>query len=207
MNYILFDGPVRENLLPFTFTRPVADIRIGILTIREKWEKYLGYTTTTITEDYLSEKYPMVEMEENILINSSYLPNGELVEMVKALSEGEAIFQGEEVIAFFTKDTQEEVDLEAYTSIEYKGETLRVVNTWDIFSKNAEAIQEDFDLLTEDRASAPISNTNVLIHPERIFAEEGAQVEHSILNATDGPIYLGKDSKFGKETSFAALLP
>lgn len=195
MNYILFDGPVRENLLPFTFTRPVADIRIGILTIREKWEKYLGYTTTTITEDYLSEKYPMVEMEENILINSSYLPNGELVEMVKALSEGEAIFQGEEVIAFFTKDTQEEVDLEAYTSFEYEGETLRVVNTWDIFSKNAEAIQEDFDLLTEDRASAPISNTNVLIHPERIFAEEGAQVEHSILNATDGPIYLGKDSQ------------
>lgn len=186
MNYILFDGPVRENLLPFTFTRPVADIRIGILTIREKWEKYLGYTTTTITEDYLSEKYPMVEMEENILINSSYLPNGELVEMVKALSEGEAIFQGEEVIAFFTKDTQEEVDLEAYTSIEYEGETLRVVNTWDIFSKNAEALQEDFGLLTEDRASAPISNTNVLIHPERIFAEEGAQVEHSILNATDG---------------------
>ncbi|HQX03888.1 MAG TPA: putative sugar nucleotidyl transferase, partial [Flavobacterium sp.] len=47
MNYILFDGPVRNALLPFTFTRPVADIRIGILTIREKWEKYLGYTTTT----------------------------------------------------------------------------------------------------------------------------------------------------------------
>ena len=111
MNYILFDGTVRENLLPFTFTRPVADIRIGILTIREKWETYLGYTTTTITEDYLSEKYPMVEMEENVLINASFLPNSELVEMVKGLSEGEAIFKGEEVIAFYTKDTQEEVDL------------------------------------------------------------------------------------------------
>ncbi|MBC6996854.1 putative sugar nucleotidyl transferase, partial [Cytophaga sp. FL35] len=195
MNYILFDGTVRDNLLPFTFTRPVADIRIGILTIREKWEKYLGYTTTTITEDYLSEKYPMVEMEENILINSSFLPNGELVELVKGLEEGEAIFQGEEVIAFFTKDTQDDVDLASYKAIEYEGDSLRVINTWDIFSKNAEAIQEDFNLLTEDRESAPISTTNVLIHPERIFAEEGAQVEHSILNATDGPIYLGKDSQ------------
>ncbi|MDX1278960.1 putative sugar nucleotidyl transferase, partial [Oceanihabitans sediminis] len=74
MNYILFDGPSRNQLLPFTYTRPVADIRVGILTIREKWEKHLGSTTTTITEDYLSEKYPMVEMDENILINASFLP-------------------------------------------------------------------------------------------------------------------------------------
>ena len=58
MNYILFDGPSRNALLPFTYTRPVADIRIGILTIREKWERFLGYTTTTITEDYLAEKFP-----------------------------------------------------------------------------------------------------------------------------------------------------
>ncbi len=85
MNYILFDGTVRNALLPFTFTRPVADIRIGILTIREKWEKHLGSTTTTVTEEYLSEKYPMVEMEENVMINASFLPNNILVEMVKNL--------------------------------------------------------------------------------------------------------------------------
>ena len=110
MNYILFDGTVRNHLLPFTFTRPVADIRVGIMTIREKWEHYLGTTTTTLTEDYLSEKFPMVEMQENVLINASYLPNGELIALVEALGENEAIFHGEEVIAFFTKDTQEEVD-------------------------------------------------------------------------------------------------
>ena len=73
MNYILFDGNVRNALLPFTYTRPVADIRIGILTIREKWEHRLGLTTTTITEEYLEEKYPMVEMAKNILINSCLL--------------------------------------------------------------------------------------------------------------------------------------
>ena len=75
MNYILFDGEYRDNLLPLTYTKPVADLRIGILTIREKWEKYLGFTTTSVTEDYLAEKFPMVEMEENIMINASVLPN------------------------------------------------------------------------------------------------------------------------------------
>lgn len=195
MNYILFDGTVRNNLLPFTFTRPVADIRIGILTIREKWEKYLGNTTTTITEDYLSEKYPMVELAENVLINASFLPTQKLVDFIKHLQENEAIFQGEEVIAFFTKNTQEEVDFSAYRHIDFEDEILRVVNTWDIFSKNGEALQADFDLLTAGRESAPISKTNTLIHPEQIFAEEGATVEYSILNATEGPIYLGKDSE------------
>ncbi|CAZ94153.1 MULTISPECIES: GlmU family protein [Zobellia] len=195
MNYILFDGRVRENLLPFTFTRPVADIRIGILTIREKWEKYLGNTTTTITEEYLSEKYPMVEMEENVLINASFLPNEKLVGLIQDLKENEAIFKGEEVIAFFTKETQEEVDFASYRHIDFEDDVIQVVNTWDIFSKNGEALQADFDLITAGRKSAPIPKSNTLIHPERIFMEEGAQVEHSILNATDGPIYLGKDSQ------------
>ncbi|SIS64290.1 UDP-N-acetylglucosamine diphosphorylase/glucosamine-1-phosphate N-acetyltransferase [Zobellia uliginosa] len=195
MNYILFDGTVRENLLPFTFTRPVADIRIGILTIREKWEKYLGNTTTTITEEYLSEKYPMVEMEENVLINASFLPNEKLVGLIQDLKENEAIFKGEEVIAFFTRETQEEVDFTSYRHIDFEDDVMQVVNTWDIFSKNGEALQADFDLVTAGRKSAPIPKSNTLIHPERIFMEEGAQVEHSILNATDGPIYLGKDSQ------------
>jgi hypothetical protein len=101
MNYILFDGPHRNALLPFTFTRPVADIRVGILTIREKWEKYLGYTTTTITEEYLSDKWPMVEMENNVMINASFLPNDILVAMIKNLEVNQAIFQDEEVVAFY----------------------------------------------------------------------------------------------------------
>ena len=112
MNYILFDGTVRNALLPFTFTRPVADIRIGILTIREKWEKYLGSTTTTLTEEYLSEKYPMVEMEENVMINASFLPNNILSEMISNLEVNQAIFREDEIIAFHTTENQEEVDVE-----------------------------------------------------------------------------------------------
>ena len=195
MNYILFDGSVRDNLLPFTFTRPVADIRVGILTIREKWEKYLGNTTTTITELYLSGKFPMVEMEENVLINASYLPTRKLIDLILELKVNEAIFQGEEVIAFFTTNTQNTVDFSSYKAIEFEDDILRIINTWDIFEKNGAALQADFDLLTAGRNSAPISETNRLICPEHIFLEEGAKVEYSILNATDGPIYLGKDSE------------
>jgi UDP-N-acetylglucosamine diphosphorylase/glucosamine-1-phosphate N-acetyltransferase len=195
MNYILFDGTVRNALLPFTFTRPVADIRIGIFTIREKWENYLKSTTTTITEEYLSEKYPMVELEENVLINASFCPNEALVNLVMELAENQAIFYGDEVIAFYTKDTQDEVDFETYEAIEYEGDILRLENTWDIFSKNAEALQADFNFITEGRTSEPISSTNRLICPENIFIEEGAKVEHSILNATDGPIYVGKNAE------------
>jgi UDP-N-acetylglucosamine diphosphorylase/glucosamine-1-phosphate N-acetyltransferase len=195
MNYILFDGPNRNNLLPFTYTRPVADIRVGILTIREKWEKYLGYTTTSITEDYLSEKFPMVELEENIMINASYLPNRELAEMVKNLKEDQALFSGEDVIAFFAKDTQEEIDFEDYESLEFNDDLITIENTWDIFSKNGAAIQVDFELLTRDRTSQAIPQSVNVIGAERIFIEEGASMEFVTLNATNGPIYIGKNAE------------
>lgn len=195
MNYILFDGTVRNALLPFTFTRPVADIRIGILTIREKWEKYLGYTTTTLTEEYLMEKYPMVEMEQNIMINASFLPNPILIDMVQNLNPKEAILFGEEIIAFHTFDTQEDIDFDEYELVEYEGDVLRVENTWDIFAKNDAAIREDFELLTEDRFSQPIPKSVNVIAPENIFIEEGAKLEFVTLNASTGPIYIGKNAE------------
>ena len=195
MNYILFDGPSRNKLLPFTYTRPVADIRVGILTIREKWEKHLGFTTSTVTEDYLTEKYPMVELEENIMINASYLPNKELVASVKGLRENQAIFKDDDVIAFFAKEDQEEIDFSNYHSIEFEYDTLTIEHTWDIFEKNDKAIQLDFELLTEGRKSQPIPKSNNVINPENIFIEEGATLEFTTLNAATGPIYIGKDSE------------
>ena len=195
MNYILFDGPARNALLPFTFTRPVADILIGIMTIRQKWEMYLGSTTTTLTEEYLSEKYPMVELEENVMINASFLPNAVLAEMVSNLEPNQVIFKGEEVVAFYTDENQEEVDFDSYEIIEFNEDCLTVMNTWDIFSKNDAAIREDFDFLTADRKSKPIpKSVNVLGH-ENIFIEEGAKLEFVTLNALSGPIYIGKDAE------------
>jgi UDP-N-acetylglucosamine diphosphorylase/glucosamine-1-phosphate N-acetyltransferase len=194
MNYILFDSDVRDTLLPFTYTKPVADIRIGILTIREKWEKRLGLTTTTITADYLEEKYPMVEMEENILINASFCPTESLVEKVKNLSKNEAIFKGEDVLAFHTTQSQEEVDFDTYTQIEFDEELIQIKNTSDIFTHNGKAIQQDFDLITEERTSEIIPTGIQVINPGNIFIEEGAQILFSTLNASEGPIYIGKDA-------------
>ena len=195
MNYILYDGSVRNALLPFTFTRPVADIRIGILTIREKWEKYLGVTTTTITEEYLSEKFPMVEMEENIMINAAYCPNNVLVEMIDFLKPMQAIVKGDDIIAFYTTNDQEEVDFDDYELIEFEGDLLVIEYSWDIFQKNDQAIREDFELLTDDRKSQPIPNTVQVLGAENIFIEEGAVLNFCTLNATTGPIYIGKDAE------------
>ncbi|NOR26923.1 MAG: glucose-1-phosphate thymidylyltransferase [Lutibacter sp.] len=194
MNYILFDGTVRNTLLPFTYTKPVADLRVGILTIREKWEKQLGYTTTTITEEYLEEKYPMVEMEQNIMINASFLPTKALIEKVKNLKENQALFKNEEVIAFFTNETQEEVNFENYEHEDFNFDLIQIKNTWDIFSLNDQAISDDFELITEGRKSQSIPVGVQCINEKNIFIEEGAQVLFSILNATEGPIYIGKDS-------------
>lgn len=195
MNYILYDGAVRNNLLPFTFTRPVADIRIGILTIREKWEKFLGATTTTITEEYLSEKYPMVELEENVMINASFLPNPELVELIENLQENQAVIYGDEMVAFFTTNSQDEVDFDSYDLIEFEGDILTVEHTWDIFQKNDAAIRADFDLLTEDRESEPIPVTVNVLGTENIFIEEGAVLNFCTLNASTGPIYIGRNAE------------
>ncbi|RDK86909.1 GlmU family protein [Marinirhabdus gelatinilytica] len=195
MNYILFDGSVRNQLLPFTFTRPVADIRVGILTLREKWEKHLGFTTTTITEEYLSEKWPMVELEKNVLINASFVPSPNLANMVKNLSDNQAVFYEDEPIAFFTAEEQE-VDFDTYDVIQYTHDDIfRIEHTWDIFSKNHEAIKRDFELITQGRESQPIPEKTVAFNEKLIFIEKGAKLPLCSLNASEGPIYIGKDAE------------
>jgi UDP-N-acetylglucosamine diphosphorylase/glucosamine-1-phosphate N-acetyltransferase len=195
MNYILFDGPYRNNLLPFTFTRPVADIRVGILTIRQKWESYLELTTTTVTEDYLSEKFPMVEMEENIMINACFLPNLEVVAQLKILKQNQALFKDEDVIAFYVKEGEEVSDFSTFEAIEFEGDILKIEHTWDIFAKNGEAIAEDFDLITAGRTSEPIPASVNVLNAKNIFIEKGAQLNFVTLNASNGPIYIGKNAE------------
>ena len=195
MNYILFDGPHRNNLLPFTYTKPVADLRVGILTIREKWESYLECTTTTVTEDYLSEKYPMVEMEVNTMVNASYLPNHEMISIIKELKANQALFKDEDVIAFCFEEGEEHSDFLNFEAIEFEGDFIKIEHTWDIFSKNAEAIQNDFEFITKNRESEPIPSTVNTINPEHIFIEKGASLNFVTLNASSGPIYIGRDSE------------
>ena len=181
--------------MPFTFTRPVADIRIGILTIREKWEKYLGHATSTLTEPYLSKKFPLKTSSVNILINGAFLPDTRLMNSIRSLKDQQALVYEGEVVALSTDVVPEVVEAGGYQLVDYKGEVFRLKNTWDIFSANGEAIRRDFELLTRGRKSAPASPSNQLINAADIFLEEGARVEYSILNATEGPIYIGRNAE------------
>ena len=195
MNYILFDGSARSQLLPFTYTRPVADLRVGILTIREKWEKMLGYTTSSVTEDYLVDKFPMVEFNDNIFINASIIPSENIVKMIKSLTENNAIFLDNEPLAFYAKKDQE-VNFDTYNVTDYSfKDIIKIENTWDIFKLNGEAIDRDFQLLTSGRDSQPIPDSVVVFNEQQIFIEEGAVLPLCSLNATEGPIYIGKDSE------------
>lgn len=195
MNFILFDGPERNHLLPFTFTRPVADIRVGILSLREKWEKHLNASTTTQTQDYLSEKFPQTTLDKNILINPAYLPTENLAGIVKNLKENQALFENDRPIAyFFTKN--QKVNFDDFEVIQYTyNDLLKISNTWDIFRLNGEAIERDFKLLTHGRKSQPIPESVFCVNKENIFLEEGAKVILASLNASSGPIYIGKDAE------------
>ncbi len=199
MNYILFDSSFRNNLLPLTFTRPVADLRIGILTIREKWELLLQEKTSTLTEPYLAVKYPLVKAETNILINGSICPNEALLAEVKKLKSGETLVQGDSIIAMCLEaDSLDSFGGEAaddISTITTDIDFIKVENTWELFQFNDRAIREDFELLTKGRKSQPLSKTNRVVNPENIFVEEGAVVEFAILNASTGPIYIGKEAE------------
>ena len=199
MNYILFDDYTRNNLLPFTFTKPVADIRFGILTIREKWERFFNSKTSSLTENYLSIKYPLRKEENNTLINGSFCPNNILVDEIINLKTNQALVFEDSIIALHLPSADIDIlfdeSADNLENIESKSNPLRLQNLWDIFSKNGEALKEDFIQITKNRKSAKISNTNKLINANHIFVEEDAIIEYTTLNASAGPIYIGKNAE------------
>jgi len=200
MNYILFDeSNVKTNLLPLTFMRPVADIRIGILTIREKWEKMLKTKTSTLTDGYLSRKFPIVKEKENILINGSVCPTEEIIAAIKKLKPNQTLVHGETIIALSVPEEEVEnlgdASAEGIEEIAVNNPPVRINNPWDIFVRNDTAIRDDYKLLTKGRKSQPLSEPNRVLGAENIFVEKGARVECAILNATNGPIYIGKDAE------------
>ena len=203
MNLVLFDcHKTRENLLPLTFTRPVADIRIGILTIREKWEKHLDKKSFSLTEEYLSSKFPAyTELSSAIYINGSILPDEKLIAAINKLGALQSLTYNGSVIAFKTEKhhlnyENFEAIAKGFTPVEYKESLLAVKNTWDIFQLNGTALKADFDLITKGRKSQKLSDTNKLIGAsENLFIEEGAVVEASVLNTSTGVIYIGKQAE------------
>lgn len=195
MRYLLFDDQNRSNLLPLAYTRPVAEFRVGILTITEKWAQYMpsesvfgGY----VTEDYLQAKYPSDIQEDQLWINGSVCPNKELVKDILALEIKESLFDDDEnIIAFRSGDFKESIDCKkSYTDVSF----THISNSWDIFSKNEVEIKSDFDLITDGRVSQKANSTNTILGEKKLFIEEGATVSCAIINAESGPVYIGKNA-------------
>jgi len=194
INYILFENDIdRANLLPFTFTRPIAEIRCGILTITDKWKRFLGHSISFKTQPYLTPKFPIVATNDNVFINGSVFPNQTLANEIINLKVGEALFWNEILLA---SRTNSEVETAFHQMLQTTIPCIQKLNfSYDIFSLNGEAIEADFKLITAGRTSQPISVTNKYVNAERIFIEEGAMVEFSILNASTGSIYVGKGAE------------
>jgi len=199
MNYIFFDDNFRQHLLPLTYTRPISDLRLGILTIGEKWAKHLNASFSNITEDYLKQKFPINIEGDNLLINSRLIPSTQLIERITGLKTNEILTSNNMVLA--ARLTQNDV-LEYMETKKWKGQEIVydfsfdfLKNTFDIFKKNEKEIAADFQLLTENRVSEKISKTNNIAGAENIFVEKGARIEFATINATLGKVYIGKDAE------------
>ena len=193
MNYILFDGPFRQALLPFTYTRPVAELRVGGLTIKQKWERSLKDTVLVHTQDYLTRLFPLDKAQDNIWINAGVLPSKVLIEVLKALEIDQALYHGDVLVAYrsanYKEDSQDQL-----TSIMFSGGDLNFIqNTWDIFAHNPREIANDISLLKNDAPSEALPDSVQAIAPEHIYVAKGAQMTFCTMNASEGPIYIGKN--------------
>jgi UDP-N-acetylglucosamine diphosphorylase/glucosamine-1-phosphate N-acetyltransferase len=189
-NFILVDfKPTWEALKPFTFTRPICEIRVGILTIREKWEKYLKEAVSYQTEAYLQAKYPnQLSLKDNIFINSAICPNQTLVSEILVLKPNTTLKKEDTWIAYHNARTNNILESENHFTI--------IQNVWDIFAHNGAQIQADFALLTAGRKSQPIEDIHTIVYkPENVFLEEGVRLKACILDAEKGVIYLGKNAQ------------
>ncbi|MBC7425406.1 MAG: glucose-1-phosphate thymidylyltransferase, partial [Bacteroidia bacterium] len=185
MNYILFDDALRINLLPFTYTRPCAAIRTGILTISEKWERHLNTEISYLTMDYLQGKFPIYLEEENIYINGRLLPDADILPDIMSLKPGQALCLQDVVLAYNTH----------VSDVRQLESAILLNSIHQIFTLNPSQIESDFKLITKDKTSASLSATNTVIGNHPVFLEEGVKAECAIFNTTDGPIYLGFESE------------
>jgi UDP-N-acetylglucosamine diphosphorylase / glucose-1-phosphate thymidylyltransferase / UDP-N-acetylgalactosamine diphosphorylase / glucosamine-1-phosphate N-acetyltransferase / galactosamine-1-phosphate N-acetyltransferase len=191
------------NLHPFTYTRHIQDIRIGILTIREKWEHYLKIASANKWEDHYLDNEQSIKIEKGIgnddylLVHANVLPSKAVISKIAKLQNGEFLTSGKEggmAFKFSNKEVLGLHKIKINRSVEFKGEMKTIHYPWQIVELNDWSLREDFNLITTGRKSKVISKTNKLVNPSQIFIEAGAKVEHCILNAGEGPVYIGKNA-------------
>lgn len=197
MKIALIDFPnIRQNLLPLTFTRPIADIRIGILKISEKWSNRLNAKISYITEPYLNQKFSIKE-NPDLIINASICPDNELSQAVSKLKKGEALFKGKILIAFNPQNKINYGDKldNPLIHLKYKNDITQIENSWDIFTYNGSEIELDYELLTNGQKSIEITDPHTIVYnPDNVFIEKGAKLKACIINAEEGAVYIGKNA-------------
>ncbi len=195
MNLILFDDPtIRQHLLPLTFTRPVAEMRVGIFTIAEKWAHHFQTKASYATVEYLSKKFPQVDSSDNLFVNGAACPDASLLDAIKNLKQGDAFQKNSVLIALRTSAS--EWQAKPKSVVEYPNEIILIDRPWKIFQQNGDQIRADYKLITANRTSAAINDVHTKVYNvSNIFLGEGVSLRAAILNAESGPIYLGKNSQ------------
>ncbi len=199
MKFILVDSADRENFYPFTLTRSLADCRVGIFTFKERWEQYLNDTAAVLTAPYLQNLYPdqsVLQNEEAVyFINITCIPSEEVITQILALEEGgKLVSSSGKWIATYTKERAlPKILLASLAPVDYP-QAKFIQNAIQLLQLHQLFVQRDFDWVTNNRESVPLDDTNKLINPSKIFVEPGAQVLCSNLNASEGPIYIGKEA-------------
>lgn len=200
MNFFLFDpAQVSRQLQPFTLTRPVALIRVGIFTMAERWEKLLATKVHICGHDVLEKLWPIPAEKAGIWIHPAWVPNAFDVEMVKNLGPNEALFHEETLLAWHQEDNSSK-------NSDHKGhefalvrqipDALLITQPWHIFSQNGNVLRSDFELITKGRTSAELTDPFTQVYgKENLFIEDGADIKASIINASEGPVYIGKDAQ------------
>jgi UDP-N-acetylglucosamine diphosphorylase/glucosamine-1-phosphate N-acetyltransferase len=199
MQYVLFDDETRLDLLPFTFLRPVALIRVGVLTLHGKWERWLEAPCSLLAAPHLRKKYPFQPSGTPCFINGSLLPDRPLVEAIRALAPGTKLVKDGLVLAAVTGTLPGE-PLQAITGpdlkeVNYPGPVSRIRQNWDIFVLNAAAILSDVALLTAGRQSAPLPPWVRTSGSGPIFVEEGAVLRDCMINTSEGPVYIARGAE------------
>ncbi len=196
MPIILFDNAERKKLYPFTQTRAVADLLMGAFTQKQRWQILSGDEVFILTEKYLQCLYRKIPEGIYLFIDASVVATREIIEKIFSLNENIALADEKGLVAgkINFKGEMEENLLAKFETVYDTENVKRLEYKFQIFQWNDESIRNDFSLITKNKISQKISSTNKIIFPENIFFEEGAVVEQTFLNASTGPIYIGKNA-------------
>lgn len=198
MNLIFFDDKYTEHLLPLTFYRPTAKLLTGIMTTAERWQKIFNANGSYLTRPWLSEKFPLLIGDDNLIINGRALPDDNLIREIHDLKTGECLMIEDVMIAARTDQQYMEKPLAGFGLKDFVvkriSEAKMILNGWDLFAFNEEFIKYDFEMITSGRKSVVLNPSNTIIGDGNIFLEEGVSADCAVFNTTNGPIYLGENT-------------